>query len=239
MRAGGDGGRGWEEPAARPLARTPAATACARAHRAVIWERHRHRYEVNPEFVPALEASGLHFTGTDDRGIRMEIIELDRSVHPFFFAVQYHPEFQSQPHRPSPPFLGLIYAASGELERNLPLPVSASRRDKGLASADAGLDVPAAGAAAGSPPRSLNSSLLTAGAMTPPGEIRAVSAAAAAAAGRGSAAVAHNSEVTSSSIVAPIERSPLKPPRTAADADALGVRTAHHPPAVNILLAKD
>jgi hypothetical protein len=223
-------------------ARAPPPAAANRSpspptSRAVIWERHRHRYEVNPEFVPALEASGLHFTGTDDRGIRMEIIELDRSVHPFFFAVQYHPEFQSQPHRPSPPFLGLIYAAAGELERNLPLPISASRRDKGLASADGGLDAPAAGAAASSPPRSLNSSLLTAGTLTPPGEVRAV-AAAAATAGRGSAAVAHNSEVTSSSIVAPIERSPLKAPRSAADADALGARTAH-PPAVNILLAKD
>jgi hypothetical protein len=128
-------------------------------------------------------------------------------------------------------------AAAGELERNLPLAVSASRRERGLASADAAFDSPAAasgaGAAAGSPPRSLNSSLITAGTLTPPGEVRAV-----AAAGRGSAAVAHNSEVTSSSIVAPIERSPLKAPRSAADADALGARTAH-PPAVNILLAKD
>lgn len=53
-------------------------------------------------------------------------------VHPFFFATQYHPEFQSHPHRPSPPFLGFLYAAIGQLAANVPLS-SASRRAKGLA----------------------------------------------------------------------------------------------------------
>jgi hypothetical protein len=208
-------------------------------------ERHRHRYEVNPDYVAALEASGFHFTGTDDRGVRMEIIELERTVHPFFFAVQYHPEFQSQPHRPSPPFLGLIYAAAGELERNLPLAVGALRRDRGLASADALDGAPAAAAAAaGSPPRSLNASALTAGTATPPGEARG--ARAQPAAGRGSNAVAQNAEVAQSSIVAPIERSPVKQPRAAAAAagagaahDAADGARAPHPPAVALLLAKD
>jgi CTP synthase len=87
-----------------------------------ISERHRHRYEVNPEYVPSIAAKGLHFTGTDERKQRMEIIELDRAQHPFFFAVQYHPEFNSHPYRPSPPFLGLMFAAVGALEENLPLP---------------------------------------------------------------------------------------------------------------------
>ena len=45
-------------------------------------------------------AAGLNFSGVDDRGQRMEIVELDRADHPFFFACQYHPEFQSHPHKP-------------------------------------------------------------------------------------------------------------------------------------------
>jgi CTP synthase len=79
-----------------------------------IDERHRHRYEVNPEMVPALEAVGCRFVGRDETGRRMEILEL--SGHPFFFATQYHPEFKSRPGKPSPPFLGLILAATGKLD---------------------------------------------------------------------------------------------------------------------------
>eukprot|EP00188_Purpureofilum_apyrenoidigerum_P006283 Plantae.Rhodophyta-Purpureofilum_apyrenoidigerum.ctg9487.p1 GENE.Plantae.Rhodophyta-Purpureofilum_apyrenoidigerum.ctg9487~~Plantae.Rhodophyta-Purpureofilum_apyrenoidigerum.ctg9487.p1 ORF type:complete len:620 (+),score=112.15 Plantae.Rhodophyta-Purpureofilum_apyrenoidigerum.ctg9487:84-1862(+) len=75
-----------------------------------IWERHRHRYEVNPEFVDRLEAAGLHFVGTDDNHVRMEILE--RKDHPFFFATQFHPEFLTRPGKPSPPFLGLVMAAA-------------------------------------------------------------------------------------------------------------------------------
>jgi len=73
-----------------------------------IHERHRHRYEVNPELVDDLEAAGLRFVGRDTEGERMEIIELDG--HPYFFGTQYHPEFRSRPNRPSPPFVGLIEA---------------------------------------------------------------------------------------------------------------------------------
>jgi CTP synthase len=74
-----------------------------------IHERHRHRYEVNPEMVEELEAAGMRFVGKDTEGERMEIIEL--TGHPYFFATQYHPEFKSRPNRPSPPFVGLIEAA--------------------------------------------------------------------------------------------------------------------------------
>ena len=77
-----------------------------------IHERHRHRYEVNPEMVDELEAAGMRFVGKDTEGERMEIIEL--TGHPYFFATQYHPEFKSRPEKPSPPFLGLLKAASGE-----------------------------------------------------------------------------------------------------------------------------
>ena len=72
-------------------------------------ERHRHRYEVNPEFVPELEKNGMKFTGRSEDGNRMEIMELDD--HPFYCAVQYHPEYISRPNKPSPVYLGLILAS--------------------------------------------------------------------------------------------------------------------------------
>ncbi|KIJ14548.1 hypothetical protein PAXINDRAFT_169705 [Paxillus involutus ATCC 200175] len=76
-----------------------------------MWERHRHRYEVNPEEVSRLEASGLIFVGKDERGERMQILEL--KDHPFFVGLQPHPELCSRPLNPSPPFLGFISAACG------------------------------------------------------------------------------------------------------------------------------
>jgi CTP synthase len=73
-------------------------------------ERHRHRYEVNPDLIEHIEAAGLRFVGKDETGQRCEIFELDN--HPYYVGVQYHPEFKSRPHRPSPPFLGLLQAAT-------------------------------------------------------------------------------------------------------------------------------
>ncbi|CAI49075.1 CTP synthase [Natronomonas pharaonis DSM 2160] len=67
-------------------------------------ERHRHRYEVNPEYIETLESAGLVFSGQDQN--RMEILELPD--HPFFFGTQFHPEFRSRPGRASPPFVGLV-----------------------------------------------------------------------------------------------------------------------------------
>jgi CTP synthase len=69
-------------------------------------ERHRHRYEVNPEYIDDLTADGLTFSGK--AGNRMEILEYDD--HPFFFGTQFHPEFRSRPTRASPPFVGLLDA---------------------------------------------------------------------------------------------------------------------------------
>ncbi|CAL4948405.1 unnamed protein product [Urochloa decumbens] len=77
-------------------------------------ERHRHRYEVNPDMVQDFERAGLQFVGKDESGRRMEIIELPS--HKFFIGAQFHPEFKSRPGKPSPLFLGLIAAASGQLE---------------------------------------------------------------------------------------------------------------------------
>uniref|UniRef100_M4CB85 CTP synthase (glutamine hydrolyzing) n=1 Tax=Brassica campestris TaxID=3711 RepID=M4CB85_BRACM len=77
-------------------------------------ERHRHRYEVNPDMISEIEKAGLSFVGKDETGRRMEIVELQS--HPYFVGVQFHPEFKSRPGKPSALFLGLIAAASGCLE---------------------------------------------------------------------------------------------------------------------------
>jgi len=79
-----------------------------------IDERHRHRYEVNPEFIAELEQHGMKFVGKSDDNERMEIMELGN--HPYFVGVQYHPEYISRPLKPSAPYLGLIAAACGELK---------------------------------------------------------------------------------------------------------------------------
>ncbi|KAG6831435.1 CTP synthase ura7 [Tricholoma furcatifolium] len=76
-----------------------------------IWERHRHRYEVNPKYVEQLTNSGLIFSGKDEKGERMQILELPD--HPYFMGLQAHPEFCTRPLNPSPPFLGFVSAAAG------------------------------------------------------------------------------------------------------------------------------
>ena len=74
-----------------------------------IYERHRHRYEINPEYIKRIEAKGMKYTGRDESGRRMEILELEK--HPYFVASQFHPEFKSRPDKPSPLHFGLIKAA--------------------------------------------------------------------------------------------------------------------------------
>ena len=74
-------------------------------------ERHRHRYEVNIDYVPALEAKGMEFVGRDTTNERMEVFEVKN--HPFYIGAQYHPEFKSRPLKPSPLFYGLICASAG------------------------------------------------------------------------------------------------------------------------------
>ena len=75
-------------------------------------ERHRHRYEVNPDLIDDIEKAGLVFVGKDETGQRCEIFEL--KDHPYYVGVQFHPEFKSRPGKPSPPFLGLLMASSGK-----------------------------------------------------------------------------------------------------------------------------
>ncbi len=75
----------------------------------LIVERHRHRFEVNPDFIERIEKKGLVFAGTSEDGRRMEIFELPG--HRFFQASQFHPEFTSLPWNPNPLFRGFIEAA--------------------------------------------------------------------------------------------------------------------------------
>ena len=74
-----------------------------------IFERHRHRYEVNPKYIPKIEGAGLKFAGKSEDQRRMEIYELEG--HPFMVGCQFHPELKSRPSRPAPLYLGLIRAA--------------------------------------------------------------------------------------------------------------------------------
>ncbi len=75
-----------------------------------ISERHRHRWEVNPEYIERLEKSGLVFSGKSPNRKLMEIAELPRKDHPFFLGVQFHPEFKSNPIKSHPLFLEFIKA---------------------------------------------------------------------------------------------------------------------------------
>ncbi|MCD8494961.1 MAG: CTP synthase [Candidatus Pacebacteria bacterium] len=80
----------------------------------VITERHRHRYEVNPEYIEQLTKAGLVFSGTSPDGVLMEIAELPATEHPFFVGTQFHPEFLSRPLAPHPIFTGFIKAAKNK-----------------------------------------------------------------------------------------------------------------------------
>jgi CTP synthase len=74
-------------------------------------ERHRHRYEVNPAYVAALETAGLVFSATSPDNILMEIAELPKTKHPFFLGTQFHPELQARPLSPHPLFNAFLAAA--------------------------------------------------------------------------------------------------------------------------------
>merc|ERR1712203_1056968 len=95
-----------------------------------VMERHRHRYEFNIAYKQRFEAKGLVFSGQDEKKERMDVIELRSSEHPFYMAVQYHPEYKSRPGQPSPPFYGFVAAASNP-DPSAIQQVIASCREKG------------------------------------------------------------------------------------------------------------
>jgi CTP synthase len=85
-------------------------TRTYRAYKAPeVYERHRHRYEMNPDYRPQFEQSGMTISGRSPDGALTEIIELDD--HPWFIACQFHPEFRSKPTRPHPLFRDFVAAA--------------------------------------------------------------------------------------------------------------------------------
>jgi CTP synthase len=76
-----------------------------------IFERHRHRYEFNPEFRQILEQNGLVVSGISPDGKFVEMIELSKEKHPFFVACQFHPEYKSKPLKAHPLFYSFVKAA--------------------------------------------------------------------------------------------------------------------------------
>ncbi|MBP1964079.1 CTP synthase [Paenibacillus aceris] len=77
----------------------------------LVYERHRHRYEFNNEYRELIESAGLRISGTSPDGRLVEMVELPG--HPWFLAVQFHPEFTSRPNRPQPLFREFVKAAQG------------------------------------------------------------------------------------------------------------------------------
>ncbi len=94
---------------AHPIVLEPGTLAHKLYGKTIVYERHRHRYEVNPAYWDVLQRHGLVFSGRSPDGRRIEFIELPD--HPFFLGSQAHPEFKSRPGRPSPPYLGFVKAA--------------------------------------------------------------------------------------------------------------------------------
>lgn len=86
----------------------------------LVSERHRHRYEVNPEYIERLEKAGMIFSGFSSDKRLMEIMELPVAMHPFFVGTQFHPEFKSRPLKPHPLFIEFMRAAisnKGKIKR--------------------------------------------------------------------------------------------------------------------------
>jgi len=93
-------------------ARLKKGTVARNAYKSdMIMERHRHRYEVNPQYIEDIEAKGMIFSGISPDGELMEIAELPKDTHPFFVGTQFHPEFTARPLAPQPLFTEFIKAA--------------------------------------------------------------------------------------------------------------------------------
>lgn len=93
-------------------------TIAERAYgKSLISERHRHRFEVNPEYIAQLEDHGFVFSGTSKDKRLMEIAELPKKDHPFMLGTQFHPEFKARPLNPHPLFTEFIKAAKGSKKK--------------------------------------------------------------------------------------------------------------------------
>jgi CTP synthase len=98
-----------------PARLTPGSKAYEAYGDEVIYERHRHRFEVNNQYREALEKSGMVLSGQSPDGRLVEIVEL--KDHPWFVASQFHPEFRSRPDRPHPLFTAFVKASVAEAAR--------------------------------------------------------------------------------------------------------------------------
>ena len=105
---------------AYPAKLVPGSLAHAAYGAEVVYERHRHRYEVNNRYRRRLEEAGLACSATSPDDRLVEMVELDRAVHPFFVATQAHPEFKSRPDRPHPLFAAFVTAAGDRAEGRAP-----------------------------------------------------------------------------------------------------------------------
>jgi CTP synthase len=117
-----------------PARLTPGSQAAGAYGTEVIYERHRHRFEVNNEYRAALESNGMLISGQSPDGRLVEIVELPG--HPWFVASQFHPEFKSRPDRPHPLFLGFVRAALGKRPM-ASMPVEATGSPEATALAEA------------------------------------------------------------------------------------------------------
>jgi CTP synthase len=102
-----------------PARLTPGSKAAAVYGSELIYERHRHRFEVNNEYRSLLEAAGMVLSGQSPDGRLVEIIEL--RDHPWFVASQFHPEFRSRPERPHPLFDGFVGSAVAVSDGRVPV----------------------------------------------------------------------------------------------------------------------
>jgi CTP synthase len=100
----------------------------------VVYERHRHRYEVNNHLRRRLESVGLVCSGTSPDERLVEVIELESGKHPFYVASQYHPEFKSRPERPAPLFREFVGAALAHSESTGPAAEPSETDDAAAAS---------------------------------------------------------------------------------------------------------
>jgi CTP synthase len=98
-----------------PCKLTPGSLAAQCYGDELVYERHRHRYEFNNEYRERIEEAGLRISGTSPDGRLVEMVELPG--HPWFLAVQFHPEFTSRPNRPQPLFREFVKASLLHSER--------------------------------------------------------------------------------------------------------------------------
>ena len=97
-----------------PCVINPESKAIALYNESMIYERHRHRYEVNNDYRNDLEKGGMIFAGTSPDNHIVEMVEIPN--HPWFVAGQFHPEFKSRPNKPHPLFRGFVTAAAERLK---------------------------------------------------------------------------------------------------------------------------